>query len=122
MPLDKFPPPPKVNAQFDQWLLRFWKAVEGLGEAQSGTTSHTSLTNLNSSSYSHLTATEKDDLTDSGNSILHYHSTDRDRSNHTGTQTADTISDFETAVSSVVTGGSVTASATGIIESQVFGG
>jgi hypothetical protein len=37
------------------------------------------------------------DLTDAGNSTLHYHSADRDRANHTGTQLAATISDFSTA-------------------------
>jgi len=39
------------------------------------------------------------DLTDGGDSTLHYHASDRDRSNHTGTQTAATISDFDTEVS-----------------------
>lgn len=39
------------------------------------------------------------DLTDGTSSTLHFHSTDRDRSNHTGTQTASTISDFDTEVS-----------------------
>lgn len=38
------------------------------------------------------------DLTDGGDSTLHYHATDRSRANHTGTQTASTISDFSTAV------------------------
>lgn len=39
------------------------------------------------------------DLTDGGDSTLHYHLADRNRSNHTGTQTASTISDFDTEVS-----------------------
>lgn len=39
------------------------------------------------------------DLTDSGNSALHHHTTDRVRANHTGTQVASTISDFDTEVS-----------------------
>ena len=39
------------------------------------------------------------DLTDAGDSSLHYHSADRNRANHTGTQTASTISDFDTEVS-----------------------
>jgi len=43
--------------------------------------------------------TNATDLTDAGDSALHFHSTDRDRSNHTGTQTASTISDFDTEVS-----------------------
>jgi len=38
------------------------------------------------------------DLTDAGDSSLHYHSADRARSAHTGTQTASTISDFDTEV------------------------
>lgn len=38
------------------------------------------------------------DLTDAGDSILHYHATDRDRANHTGTQVASTISDFDVEV------------------------
>jgi hypothetical protein len=39
------------------------------------------------------------DLTDAGDSSLHFHSSDRNRANHTGTQTASTISDFDTEVS-----------------------
>lgn len=39
------------------------------------------------------------DLTDGEDTSLHYHSVDRSRANHTGTQTASTISDFDTAVS-----------------------
>lgn len=45
-----------------------------------------------------LTAYQHDDLTDGHDSDLHYHPADRDRANHTGTQTADTISDFTAAV------------------------
>jgi hypothetical protein len=36
------------------------------------------------------------DLTDGGDSTLHYHASDRDRANHTGTQSADTITDGST--------------------------
>lgn len=36
------------------------------------------------------------DLTDGGDSTLHYHSADRNRENHTGTQSADTITDGTT--------------------------
>lgn len=49
--------------------------------------------------YYHLTNSQHTDLTDSGDSSLHYHSTDRARGNHTGTQTASTISDFDIEVS-----------------------
>ena len=45
------------------------------------------------------------DLTDTTDTSLHYHSSDRDRSNHTGTQSASTISDFESGIlASVLTG------------------
>ena len=46
----------------------------------------------------HLTSVQHTDLTDGNNSDLHYHDSDRDRANHTGTQTASTISDFDTEV------------------------
>jgi len=45
------------------------------------------------------TGAELETLTDGSNTTLHYHSTDRNRTNHTGTQTASTISDFDTEVS-----------------------
>lgn len=52
------------------------------------------------------------DLTDGGSSTLHYHTSDRDRSNHTGTQLASTISDFFTNVrATVLTGISTTTNA-----------
>ena len=41
------------------------------------------------------------DLTDGGDSTLHYHSTDRDRANHTGTQLLSTISDVTATASEV---------------------
>lgn len=44
-----------------------------------------------------LSDTDKTDLTDAWDTALHYHSSDRNRSNHTGTQTASTISDFDAA-------------------------
>lgn len=46
-----------------------------------------------------ISDTNATDLTDAGNTTLHYHAADRSRANHTGTQTASTISDFDTAVS-----------------------
>ncbi len=45
------------------------------------------------------------DLTDGGNSALHHHSSDRNRSNHTGVQLASTISDFTTTVRGTVLSG-----------------
>jgi hypothetical protein len=41
----------------------------------------------------YLSATDKTDLTDGWDSTLHYHASDRNRANHTWTQTMSTISD-----------------------------
>jgi len=54
--------------------------------------------------YYHLTSAQHTDLTDGGDSTLHYHSSDRDRANHTGTQLASTISDFNEAAQDAVGG------------------
>ena len=54
------------------------------------------------SSYKKLSAADYTDLTDGGDSSLHYHSSDRDRSNHTGTQDSSTISDFNEAAQDAV--------------------
>jgi len=43
-------------------------------------------------------AAQKTDLTDAGDTALHFHATDRDRANHTGTQILTTISDVTIAV------------------------
>lgn len=47
----------------------------------------------NGVTYVRITATHYTDLSDGGESTLHYHSSDRNRSNHTGTQLLSTISD-----------------------------
>lgn len=44
-------------------------------------------------------ATQWTDLTDNGDTTIHYHASDRARANHTGTQTLATISDAGTAAS-----------------------
>jgi len=49
-----------------------------------------------------LSAVNLTDLTDAGDSALHYHATDRARANHTGTQTAATVSDFNEAAQDAV--------------------
>ena len=49
------------------------------------TRSHTDLQNLNSTDYTHLTAAQALDLTDGGDSTLHYHASDRALANATGT-------------------------------------
>ena len=89
----------------------FKKSSDTLDDISNGTTyvkSHNDYTDTEKTKLSGIEAgaevnnisdTNATDLTDGGNSTLHYHSTDRDRSNHTGTQTASTISDFDTEVS-----------------------
>lgn len=44
-----------------------------------------------------ITAANLNSLDDGVNSTLHFHNTDRDRANHTGTQLSSTISDFNSA-------------------------
>lgn len=75
---------------------------------------HSQLNNLNSSSYTHLTSTNHTDLTDGGDSSLHFHSSDRNRSNHTGTQSLSTISDAGTAASQNYSSGTWTPTFTGL--------
>jgi len=53
------------------------------------TPDHTALANIDSASYTHLTSTQATDLTDAGDSILHYHAADRDSANFTGTNWTD---------------------------------
>lgn len=57
------------------------------------------------------TGAERVDLTDTGNTGLHYHDADRARSVHTGTQLKSTISDFAHAATHVPGGGDAIASA-----------
>jgi len=52
--------------------------------------------------YYHLTSTQHTDLTDTGDSTLHYHSSDRNRANHTGSQAYTTITDFIETVQDTV--------------------
>ena len=102
-------PPSLVNndpAMVDRWLNFLWAFVttptSGINE-----TNHAALGNLNSTSYSHVTAAQATSLTNGGNSTIHYHASDRDRANHTGTQTASTISNFNVAVMLALAGGLV---------------
>lgn len=60
---------------------------------------HATLNNVNSSAYYHLTQAIYNDLTDGGDSTLHYHSADRNRANHTGTQAISTITGLDVALS-----------------------
>jgi predicted deacylase len=93
-------PPPSVKdvANFDRWLRIFVAIPVDGADAETTTADHTLLQNLNSSSYTHLTSSQAQGLTSNADTVLHFHSSDRDRANHTGTQTSDTISDFASAV------------------------
>lgn len=78
-----------------------------------GNVNHNDLSGLQggtASEYYHLTQAQHGDLTDGGDSTLHFHSADRSRANHTGTQASSTISDFNEAAQDAV-GGSLTDSA-----------
>ena len=80
--------------------LMLWANVSKVGSNLTDleTRNHADLQNINTATYTHLSSTNATDLTDGGDSTLHYHATDRTRANHTGTQLAATISDFSTAV------------------------
>jgi len=67
--------------------------------------------------YYHLSAATYTGLTSSADTNLHFHSSDRNRANHTGTQLASTISNFTTSVRSSLSATSpiVYSSATGLI-------
>jgi hypothetical protein len=64
-------------------------------------TRHNDLVGLQGGStneYYHLTQAQTTGLTGGSDTSLHFHSADRNRANHTGTQLSSTISDFEEAV------------------------
>ncbi len=73
--------------------------VDGRNIATDGTKLDTIETSAEVNNISDANAT---DLTDGNDSTLHYHSADRNRANHSGTQTASTISDFDTSAVSAV--------------------
>lgn len=95
------PPPPTSNdpkdPAFRDWFFKMQRAFSTLGSflftnldfTGSNITSiltrnHDDLQNLNTASHTHLTSTQATDLTDGGDSTLHYHATDRDLANATG--------------------------------------
>lgn len=105
-------PPRKDSPRFDDWMLSLWRLIGQPAEGDPG--DHTQLTNLNSDGFTHLTGSQASALTGGADTTLHYHASDRNRANHTGTQTASTISDFAAAVQAVE-------SSSTVLESQVFG-
>lgn len=119
------PPPPTKDPIFDKWAVRLWQRLTATGQilwtsisftgsnlTDVETRNHNDLQNLDAGDYKHFTAANYTDLTDAGDSTLHYHATDRARVNHTGTQTLATISDAGTIASQAannvaITGGSI---------------
>ena len=102
-------PPPPSGDEMGRWLFLLWKRLTATGQilwdtiSFSGsnitdieTRNHADLQNLDTTNYAHLTAAEVVDLTDGGDTTLHYHAADRARANHTGTQTLASISDAGT--------------------------
>jgi len=155
------PPPINTEdkAVWNTWYLRVKDAINQLGLSflwtnitftgsnitDIVTRNHSDLQNMQGGTagqYYHVTstqataiaafnATQWTDLTDSGESTLHYHASDRARANHTGTQLLATISDAGTAASqsglsvtittAPVTGGGVAGSMTftnGVLTAQ----
>ena len=100
------PPPPNGGDESTQqdWFVRIRNAINKLGTSitwaildKTGsnltdivTRNHSDLQNIQGGTH-HLSSTDYTDLTDGGNTSLHYHSADRDRANHTGTQAHTTI-------------------------------
>jgi len=97
-------PPPNVDQQlpFNRWMRLMYERIVRAGQilwsqldftgsnlTDLATRNHADLQNINTASYTHLSATNHTDLTDGGDSTLHYHATDRDSANFTGTTWTD---------------------------------
>lgn len=72
-----------------------------------------------------ITETDLNSLDDGVNSTLHFHNTDRDRANHTGTQNSSTISDFDSTTraqieAALVAGTNITIVPSGLGASRQF--
>lgn len=65
------------------------------------TAERTKLTSVESGAeVNNISDTNATDLTDNGDTTLHYHSSDRDRTNHTGVQAISTVTGLQTALDS----------------------
>lgn len=134
------PPPPTKDPIFDKWAVRLWQRLTATGQilwtsisftgsnlTDVETRNHNDLQNLDAGDYRHFTAANHTDLTDGNDSTLHYHATDRDRANHSGTQTLATISDAGTmaaqnAGSVAITGGNAALTTLGLDKTITAGG
>jgi len=79
-------PPRKDDGRFDDWMYRLWKRIAstaglawslvdktGSNLTDIETRNHADLQNINTASYTHLSATNHTDLTDGGATTLHKH-------------------------------------------------
>ena len=79
-------PPRKSDGRFDDWMFRLWKRISdtagiawalvdktGSNLTDIETRNHADLQNINTASYTHLTAINATDLTDGGETALHKH-------------------------------------------------
>lgn len=107
----KFSPPPtytdpviinettkrmQFNPLWLKWFLDIAYFVSQSGGGTGGAVQHNSTAGIQGGvegeAY-HLTLGQRNDLTDGGDTSAHYHSADRNRANHTGTQELSSISD-----------------------------
>lgn len=88
MAQNPLPPPPPSGGVLDGWLYLLWRRLTQAGQilwdsidfsgsniTDIATRDHADLQNLNTASYSHLTAAQVTDLTDGGATTLHTHAT-----------------------------------------------
>ncbi len=99
--------------------LRHSQLRDKNGEAEYQHMSSADMTKFDSIEYgaevNNISDINATDLTDGGDTTLHYHATDRNRANHTGTQLASTISDFASNVRSTILTGLSTATNSAIL-------
>jgi hypothetical protein len=87
-----------VNGQIGTVVLDQDDVLDGVNYKQYSSIEKTKLASVtNGATPNNISDTDATDLTDGGDSTLHFHSSDRNRANHTGTQLASTVSDFSTA-------------------------
>jgi hypothetical protein len=115
----KLPPPPKTNDQaVNRWLNLLYAELKDLGKGEPseapGVTDHTKLDNLNSSTHTHLTASQAQALTNGGITTLHAHASGPNPGDFTNsaalfalsglTPAADQVPYFTSATAAALTG------------------
>lgn len=107
MPSSLIPPQPvgvtPGHSFWNDWIEKVRLIVNSISE---GLINHNDLQNIQGGTTSeryHLNASQQSGLIGSGDTSLHFHSSDRNRANHTGTQLMSTISDLPTLSSGTYT-------------------